>query len=202
MTQITSKNPRQLSNIQFLLRQEGATYESHLDGEVQVVKYSPQGAYPVAAIFRNKKKDPVAHYRYKTNEDREAAIQRQIESELSSQKWKADRKAKAKKQKESFAHNLNVGDILYTSWGYEQTNIDFYEVVELVGKSTARYIKIGSKHVEETSWCSANVSPDPSYRGSEIFKGRIGQYGVYVGRSAGYASKTSLDSKHHSSWGY
>ena len=198
MTQITSKNPRQLSNIQWLLKQDDATYESHLDGEVQVVKYNPAGAYPVAAIFRNKKKDPVAHYRYKNEEDREAAIQRQIESELSNQKWKADRKAKAKANKV----DLKVGDILYTSWGYEQTNIDFYVVTKLIGKATAEYKKIGSKHVKETSWCSAEVAPDLSHQSEETFRGRIGQYGIYIGRSIGYASKTSINSTHHASWGY
>jgi len=28
---------------------------------------------------------------------------------------------------------VNVGDIFYTSWGYEQTNIDFYQVIEKRG---------------------------------------------------------------------
>jgi len=28
-----------------------------------------------------------------------------------------------------------VGDVFYTSWGYEQTNIDFYQVVDVKGES-------------------------------------------------------------------
>ena len=28
---------------------------------------------------------------------------------------------------------LKVGDVLRSSWGYDQTNVDYYEVVELVG---------------------------------------------------------------------
>lgn len=31
---------------------------------------------------------------------------------------------------------VHVGDILYSSWGWEQTNIDFYQVVGLRGKHT------------------------------------------------------------------
>lgn len=30
-------------------------------------------------------------------------------------------------------HNVKIGDVFVWSWGYEQTNIDFYEVVEVKG---------------------------------------------------------------------
>lgn len=33
---------------------------------------------------------------------------------------------------------VGVGDIFYASWGYEQTNADFFQVVELVGKASVR----------------------------------------------------------------
>lgn len=33
-------------------------------------------------------------------------------------------------------HSLKVSDVLSSSWGYDQTNVDFYQVVELVGKRT------------------------------------------------------------------
>ncbi len=32
-------------------------------------------------------------------------------------------------------HDFKVGDALYSSWGYDQTNIDFFEVVEILPKS-------------------------------------------------------------------
>ena len=32
-------------------------------------------------------------------------------------------------------HNIKVGDIFYNSWGYEQTNIDFYQVVKATKKT-------------------------------------------------------------------
>lgn len=28
-------------------------------------------------------------------------------------------------------HNFVVGDVLYSSWGYDQTNIDFYQVLKV-----------------------------------------------------------------------
>lgn len=41
-------------------------------------------------------------------------------------------------------HPLKVGDILYASWGYNQTNIDFYEVTRLM-KRMVEIREIASK---------------------------------------------------------
>lgn len=198
---ITAKSPKQVKAIEYLLKtQDHATYESHLDGEIQVVKYSPAGAYPVAVIFSGKRGKSDSHYRYSSEERRDEAIQEKIESVLAHQRWKAKRKEEAKAKKAELEESFKVGDILYTSWGYEQTNIDFYVITKRVGKSTVEYKKIGSKQGEVTSWCSAYVSPDLSYQSEETYKGRITQYGVTIGRETGW--KTSVDSKHHASWGY
>lgn len=35
-------------------------------------------------------------------------------------------------------YGVSVGDIFYTSWGYEQTNVNFFQVVQLVGKMSVR----------------------------------------------------------------
>jgi hypothetical protein len=51
-----------------------------------------------------------------------------------------------------------VGDILYSSWGYDQTNIDFYKVVR-VSKSSVWIQQIGQKVVEITGWAHQNVVP-------------------------------------------
>lgn len=42
-------------------------------------------------------------------------------------------KEKRKKQRKEEKASVQVGDILYNSWGWEQTNIDFYQVVEVKG---------------------------------------------------------------------
>jgi len=49
-----------------------------------------------------------------------------------------DKKATAKAARRDAPHGLAVGDVLVASWGYEQTNVDFYQVVRLAGaKSVA-----------------------------------------------------------------
>jgi hypothetical protein len=40
-------------------------------------------------------------------------------------------KEKRQAEKSAFKTSLTVGAVLYTSWGYEQTNVEFYQVVEV-----------------------------------------------------------------------
>ena len=46
-------------------------------------------------------------------------------------------------------HPLQIGSILYTSWGYEQTNIDFYQVIELIGTSTVVLRELAQERIIE-----------------------------------------------------
>lgn len=57
---------------------------------------------------------------------------------------------------ENFVNPYKVGDVLYDSWGYEQTNIDFYQVVEIKNKS----IVIREIHGELTG---ESHGPDSGY---------------------------------------
>lgn len=34
-------------------------------------------------------------------------------------------------------HDLEIGDVLYASWGYDQTNIQYYEVVKVTPKTVS-----------------------------------------------------------------
>ena len=47
--------------------------------------------------------------------------------------------------------SIKVGDIFVDSWGYDQTNIDFYKVTKKMNKSVKR------------GQCSVTVVPDPDH---------------------------------------
>lgn len=68
------------------------------------------------------------HYRFKDD----AALHKQIEETLrgyiQSAELKADYKAKR-----NAPHDVKVGDIFRCSWGYDQTNIDFYQCTKILG---------------------------------------------------------------------
>lgn len=56
------------------------------------------------------------------------------------------------------AHGVKVGDISYTSWGYEQTNVNFYQVIRVTAKrATVRKIK--SKIVEQNNMLGGKKLP-------------------------------------------
>src|ERR1039458_47640 len=44
-------------------------------------------------------------------------------------------------------HSLKIGDLLRCSWGYDQTNIDYYQVTRVVGAHTVEIREIGSATV-------------------------------------------------------
>ena len=58
-----------------------------------------------------------------------------------------------------------VGDILYSSWGYDQTNIEFFKVVK-VSKFSVWIQEIGKEVVKVTGWAHQNVVPvdSPEYQ--------------------------------------
>ena len=58
---------------------------------------------------------------------------------------------KADKAAVERTHQIKVGDLFYTSWGWEQTNVNFFQVVELVGKSSVRVVEVMPKVIEESS---------------------------------------------------
>lgn len=56
------------------------------------------------------------------------------------------------------ADGIHVGDLFVHSWGYEQTNINFYQVIELRGKHTAIIREIEGEKIGGAAW-SGDVRP-------------------------------------------
>ena len=71
-------------------------------------------------------------YGYSTEEAARAAIEGKAAPEQT--KVKKAEKAAAKANK----YGVKIGDIFRSSWGYEQTNNDFFQVVALCGDSSVR----------------------------------------------------------------
>jgi len=67
-------------------------------------------------------------------------------------------------------HPFKVGDILYDSWGYEQTNIDFYQVVDVKDK-TIKITPIEKKSENAKDPHTAYVQPvKNAFKGKPITK--------------------------------
>lgn len=112
---------------------------------VAYVYQSESGKF-YAAIFYGKQAKPVAHYRYRSVAEREASVKRHFEGRRAALAAKEQRKEAGKSEAEKFAQAIEVGDIFYTSWGYDQTNIDYYEITSVSGQTvTVRKVAMSSE---------------------------------------------------------
>lgn len=124
-----------------------------------------EAGQPVAQVFYGKSAKPVSRYRFQTAERREAHIREKFAGRAATLAAKAKRKAEQNKARE-----LEVGDILVESYGYEQSNYNYYQVVELVGSSSVKLRGL-NRNVRNIGWCSDMVSPiKDSFSGKEFTK--------------------------------
>lgn len=97
---------------------------------------------PAMKVFYGKQSKPVAYYVYPDEAQRAKRIAQYFEQRQQVQAYKAERAAKRKA--EAQASKVEVGAYFYTSWGYDQTNIDFYRVEALIGKTMALVTKVSA----------------------------------------------------------
>lgn len=83
--------------------------------------------------YSGKRSKPDFYYSYRTKEALDAAAKKYFELVRASAAEKAKRLA-TRKAENSGPLPVKVGDIFLNSWGWEQTNTDFYEVVAVRGR--------------------------------------------------------------------
>lgn len=71
------------------------------------------------------------------------------------------RKASRKAEKKAFKHSLKVGDVLSTCWGYDQTNVEYFQVTKLIGDTMVEVREI-ARESEETGFMSGMCVPSPN----------------------------------------
>lgn len=59
-------------------------------------------------------------------------------------------------------YGVKVGDLFSASWGYEQTNVDFFQVIALVGETSVRVREVHPRMIEENPTCS--MAADRTYK--------------------------------------
>lgn len=106
---------------------------------------------PSVACFRGTAGRPTWRYYYRNEKGREGAILQEISYAKERMAYKAKKIEPCK---------FEVGHILETSWGYDQTNIDFYKVIEKRGQNTLI--------VQELEQVPFNTGNEPSMTGRSI----------------------------------
>lgn len=118
---------------------KGAVKITHkASGAVIYVKTEPK---PHAVGFFGKAQKPTFNFTFKTPERMEAFVRER----LAHFEQAIQRKAIRHTERKAFKHATKVGDIYRTSWGYDQTNVEFFEVVEVKGKfAILREVEVAS----------------------------------------------------------
>ena len=100
----------------------------------------------VAIAWSGKKNKYDWYYKFRDKKQMDKYISDYFCKVEMANKHKAEQKLSKEKDKAEFFESIKVGDIFVDSWGYDQTNIDFYLVTKKL-KASIKIVKIGSKIV-------------------------------------------------------
>jgi hypothetical protein len=98
--------------------------------------------------------------------------------------------------KEEWKHNVQVGDVFRSSWGYQNTTVDYYEVEDVYGKYVyVRQIKMESEETEtEQGYCIPILGEFASpYRLRRLVEGTEGNEFVRIFSFANAYKQTPVE---------
>ena len=147
----------------------------------------PTGKY-LAQCFLGKATKPAWFYRLGSQESLQKQVEAQVASVIAREAMKAEYKAKRQ-----MPVTVNVGDVFKSSWGYEQTNIDYYEVTKIISATMIEVTPIAANKTE-TQWLAGQCTPvKGSFKGEPMRKKVTGYMGKPYFKIASYADANLLE---------
>lgn len=125
-----------------------------------------------AVVYFGKATKAVGNYRFNTAAQRDAYVMRCFSDRQASQRQREVRAGERKIATAKMATEIKVGDVLRSSWGYDQTNINYYEILEIKGV-TVTLVELEQCSIE-TGFMSGKTSPMPGAYSGKPFKRRVG----------------------------
>lgn len=116
-----------------------------------VYLYEHASGRPCAMGFAGRRQKPDFWVRYSTAAAREAAVRTYFASAQAIAARRQSSRIKPRK--------LEVGHILSASWGYDQTNVDWFQVTALIGSTMVELRPIATNNTEATGWASGKCFP-------------------------------------------
>jgi len=144
------------------------------------VYYDPNQLCAIA--FSGRRSKPDWHYRFQS----EARLQAKVTAWASGLQEHAARLL-ARKAERTRPHDVKVGDIFRSSWGYDQTNIDFFECVGLKGSRQVLIRPIAAESME-SAYLQGQCVPKPGvFTGEALIKNVITSESEPAVRISSYA---------------
>lgn len=189
--------PEQLADYRrALARGENIKEDSREGGTV--ITYQ-MGEKLLAAAWHGKAAKCSWHYCFRTESQRQAAIDGFWQGIEARAKFKQNRATQQRSDREKLRQSLEVGTILSGSWGYDQTNAEVYQVVDKRGA----FVWIRPVCCETVpgseGFMSQSIRPIPGKFCGEAIKRLIGPHGVKLHECC-HLSPCSVTASHYSSW--
>lgn len=143
----------------------GATPHADPDSDAVVYVYVDARGRPCAQAFAGRAARPKWHYAFSNENARTHAIDGFFGARRAGKAAETARRA-ARKQ----PHSLKLGRILVATWGWEQTNVDFYQVTRVVGPQTVEARRVAASRTEN-GYLQGTCVPIP-----ESFTGTVHRY--------------------------
>lgn len=106
-----------------------------------------------AMAFRGRATRPAWNYRFRSA----AQMEEYIDEFFADVAAHEEAKRRRAEERRAYLPTLKPGDVLHTSWGYEQTNVEFFQVLVVKGQRvTVREI---AQEVTETGYMSGHTRP-------------------------------------------
>jgi hypothetical protein len=141
-------------------RAVGVVYSYQVDGKLAAVAYAGKS---------NKK---AFHHLFRSQERLDIKIA-EFFAGLEAHK----QRVVARRSEAKTPHNLKVGDVVYNSWGYDQTNVDFYQVARV--SSNFVWLQETGGEMTLEGGCgpmSGHVQPAPGTASGELTKHSVRMY--------------------------
>ena len=176
---------------------EGATLLETECNHVAVYVYTDKRERPCALAFHGKAQKPDFHYSFKSEERRAEHIRHYAEGQAATLESKAARK----QERNYFEHTLKVGQIMRNSWGYDQTNVDYFQVTKIISPKMVEIRPISQRTVEATGSMSSRVAPvRDSFHGESMRKRVTVDNAVKIHSWGSWAYPVSDNETTHCSW--
>lgn len=120
---------------------EGSNKIANKSGSAVAYIYTTKAGKLAAVGYIGKSSKPALAFSYKSNERRMASVTQML---LGAEQSHIAKLQRAAEKREALAkpHTLQVGDVMSCTWGYDQTNVEYFEVTRLVGKRSVEIRKI------------------------------------------------------------
>ena len=145
-------------------------------GDAEAWTWADNGRfYAVGFLGRAQTPHQGSRFYFTTAEKRASWVRRLFEIAASLRASKTKRQAQ-KAEARAKGHALQVGDILMSSWGYDQTNVDYYQVTAVVGKQMVEFRPIAAQ-TEQAGYMSGYCVPSPGDFKGPAKRAKVSEYG-------------------------